>query len=243
MSKFFPPPAEFDTSKADELVWTAWRRLELVTTNSRFGEQIQTAAVGIKLADIFKSRHVVADRKQLKSDPDRAAWKEDIVEEFFGDEPLLYSASSPEEEAARDQLVRMIWEYAGTSLSSPLNVALSELDGYVLLQAKVAKKRARPGMQGVPVPSDARFLTQDFELIRDYGVNRALEGWRRATERFEAQLKEIGERQPELRLAIAKAVAKELPSINGILVHADPKAITAAPDTATRQGAKDSSEE
>ncbi len=40
-------------------------------------------------------------------------------------------------------------------------------------------------------------------------------------------LKEIGNRQHELRLAIAKAVAKEAPSITGLLVHADAKAIAA----------------
>ncbi|GGN04085.1 hypothetical protein GCM10011609_49100 [Lentzea pudingi] len=227
MSKFFSSVVEFDTASADELVWASWRRAGFVVEHAKFGEQIDTKAVGNRLAEIFKTRHVIKDRKQLKSDPDRAAWREDIVEEFFGDEPLLYSASSPEEEAARDQLVKMVWEYASTSLSSPLNVALAELHGYVLLQAKVAKRRARPGMKGVPVPSEARFLTEDFELIRDYGITRGLESWRRATERFEALLKEFGNRQPELRLAIAKTVAKEMPSVTGVLVHADPKAITA----------------
>jgi hypothetical protein len=226
MSKFFPPPVGFDGDKADLLVMEAWRRLGMTTVNARYGELPDARAAGLKLAEIFKTRHVIQDRKQLKADPDRAAWREDVAEEFYGDEPLLYSASTPEEEAARDQLVKMVWEYSGTSLSSPLNVALSELDGFILLQAKVAKKRARPGARGVPVPSEARFITQDFELIRDHGVNRALESWRRATERLEGLLKEFGDRQPELRLAIAKTVAKELPSVTGILVHADPKAMT-----------------
>jgi hypothetical protein len=110
-------------------------------------------------------------------------------------------------------------------MTSPLNKALSETDGFVLLQARVAKNRPRSGMRGVPRPGDARFLTKDFELIRDHGVNHGIEGWRRATERFELMLKEIGYRQPELRLQIAKAVAKEAPSITGLLVHADPKAV------------------
>ncbi len=57
----------------------------------------------------------------------------------MGEERLLYTATTPEEEAARDRVVAMLWEFCGTSLSSPLNKALSEADGFVLLQARVAK--------------------------------------------------------------------------------------------------------
>lgn len=227
MAKFFSSPVPFDVEAADELVSEAFRKRDLIHTSSRFGEQITTTKVGAQLAQIFMDRHVVKDRKELKANPDKAAWPEDVVEELFGNEPLLYSANTPEEEAARDRIVSLLWEYTGTSITSPLNKALSETDGYVLLQAKVAKKRPRSGMKGVALPADARFLTTDFELIRDHGVNHGVEAWRRATERFEAVLKEYGYRQPELRLAIAKAVAKEVPSITGLLVHADIKAVTA----------------
>lgn len=227
MSKFFTSPAAFDVAKADELVWEVFRKRDLTSTSSRYGERISTDKVGARLADIFKANHVMKDRKDLKADPDKAAWPEDIVEEFFGDEYVLHSATTPEEEQARDRIVSLMWEYTSTSITSVLNKSLSETDGYVLLQAKVAKKRPGPGMRGVARPADARFLTTDFELIRDYGVNHGIEAWRRATERFEAVLKEMGYRQPELRLAIAKAVAKEVPSITGVLVHADVKAIAA----------------
>jgi hypothetical protein len=241
MSKFFTPPATFDVAEAEELVWKVFRKRDLTHVSSRFGEQVDTDAVGAQLADIFKSRHIIRDRKQLKAEPDLAAWREDIAEELFGDEPLLHSATTPEEEAARDRLVQQAWEYAGTSLASPLNMALSEVDGYVLLQTKVAKKRPRPGMRGVAVPSEARFLTQNLELILELGVGRGVEGWRRATERFETLLKEIGVRQPDLRPAIAKAVARELPSVTGVLVHADVKAMEAqakAADEATEDSSK-----
>lgn len=183
--------------------------------------------MGTLLADIFTENHVVKDRKELKADPDRAASPEDIVEELLGDEPLLYSASSPEEEAARDRIVALLWDYTSTSMTSVLNKALSQPEGYVLLQAKVPKKRPRPGMTGVPRAADARFLTTDFELINDHGVQHGIEAWRRATERFESVLKEYGYRQPDLELLIAKAVAKEVPSITGLLVHADAKSIAA----------------
>lgn len=227
MPKFFSAPTSFDVDEADDLVWEVFRKRDLTHTSSRYGEQISTTKVGARLAELFTEKHVVKDRKELKADPDKAAWPEDIVEELLGSEPLLYSASTPEEEAARDRIVSLLWEYTSTSMTSVLNKALSETDGYVLLQAKVAKKRPRPGMQGVARPADARFLTKDFELIRDHGVNHGIEAWRRATERFEAILKEYGYRQPELRLAIAKAVAKEVPSITGLLVHADAKALAA----------------
>lgn len=225
--KFFSAPTSFDVEAADEMVWEVFRKRDLTHTSSRFGEQISTPKVGARLAEIFTEKHVVKDRKELKADPDKTAGPEDIVEELLGSEPLLYSASTPEEEAARDRIVSLLWEYSSTSMTSVLNKALSETDGYVLLQTKVAKKRPRPGMQGVARPADARFLTTDFELIRDYGVNHGIEAWRRATERFEAVLKEYGYRQPDLRLAIAKAVAKEVPSITGLLVHADAKALAA----------------
>ncbi|MGW0230912.1 hypothetical protein ACWDWO_21595 [Actinopolymorpha singaporensis] len=228
MPKFFPAVATFDVEQADGLVWEAFRKRGYTQVSSRHGEQICTDKVGARLAEIFKSSHVIRDRKQLKADPDRAAWREDIAEELFGDEPLLHSAATPEEEAARDRLVTLAWEYSGTSLTSPLNTALSEIDGYVLLQTRVAKKRPRPGMRGVAIPAEAKFLTQNLDLILDLGVSRGVVGWRRATERFEALLKEIGDRQPELRLAIAKAVARELPSVTGVLVHADVKAISAS---------------
>lgn len=227
MPKFFSVPTSFDVEEADEMVWEVFRKRDLTHTSSRYGEQISTPKVGARLAEIFAEKHVVKDRKELKAEPDKAAWPEDIVEELLGPEQLLYSASTPEEEAARDRIVALLWEYTSTSMTSVLNKALSETDGYVLLQAKVAKKRPRPGMQGVARPADARFLTKDFELIRDHGVNHGIEAWRRATERFEAVLKEYGYRQPELRLAIAKAVAKEVPSITGLLVHADAKALAA----------------
>ena len=224
MPKFFASPASFDVMKAEELVWEVFRKRDLTHTSSRFGEQISTDKIGPMLAEIFKSDHVIKDRKDLKAHPDKAASPEDVTEELLGGETLLHSAGTPEQEAARDRIVALIWEYTSTSNTSPLNVALSETDGYVLLQAKVPKQRPRPGMTGIPRPAEARFLTTDFELIRDYAVDHSLAGWRRATERFEAVLKEIAFRQPELRLPIARAVAKELPSITGLLVHADPKA-------------------
>lgn len=236
MPKFFSAPMSFDVDEADELVWEVFRKRELTHTSSRFGEQISTQKVGARLAEIFTEQHVVNDRKELKANPDRAAWPEDVVEELLGNEPLLYSASTPEEEAARDRIVSLLWEYTSTSMTSVLNKALSETDGYVLLQAKVAKKRPRPGRQGVARPSDARFLTKDFELIRDHGVNHGIEAWRRATERFEAVLKEYGYRQPDLQLAIARTVAKEVPSITGLLVHADAKALAAILDEAKAIG-------
>jgi hypothetical protein len=235
MPTFFPAPVTFDVDAADLLVWEAFRKGGFTHINSRFGEQISTDKVGIRLAEIFKTQHTVRDRRHLKADPDRAAWREDIAEEFFGDEPLLHTARSAEEEAARDCMVHKVWEYCGPSLTSPLNTALSEVDGYVLLQAKVAKKRPRAGMKGVPVPEIARFLTRDADLIMEYAINgSALMSWRRATERLESTLREIGNRQPELRLRIAEAVSKELPSVTGLLVHADVKAITAMqPNTAS----------
>jgi hypothetical protein len=228
MANFFPPPADFDTAAASELVWAAWRKGDFTQVTSRYGEQLNTTKIGARLAEIFQDQHVIRDRKQLRGEPDLAAWRDDIAEEFFGDEALLHSASTPEEEAARDKIVAQIWEYSSTSMTSPLNVALSQIGGFVLVQAKVAKKRPKAGMKGVAVPEPARFLTTDFELILEHAITAGeLVKWRRATERFESVLKEIGYRQPDLTLSIAKAVAKEVPAVTGLLRHADVKAITA----------------
>src|SRR5688572_10575974 len=96
---------------------------DLTHTSSRFGEHISTTKVGTRLAEIFTAKHVVKDRKELKAEPDKAAWPEDVVEEMLGNEPLLFSANTPEEEAARDRIVSLLWEYTCTSMTSVLNKA------------------------------------------------------------------------------------------------------------------------
>ena len=150
MAKFFSPPAAFDADEADELVLEVLRKQGLTHTSSRWGEQVNTTIVGARLAEIFKTGHVIQDRKHLKANPDLAAWREDVVEELFGPEPLLHSAVTLEEEAARDRLVQLVWEYSGTSLTSPLNVALSEVDGFVLLRRRSRRGALGPGRRGLP---------------------------------------------------------------------------------------------
>jgi len=99
------------------------------------------------------------------------------------------------------------------------------------------------GKKGVPLPTEGRFLTTDVQLILSHSVEHGILAYRRATERFEAQLKELGYRQPNHRLAIAKLVAKGLPSIHAALAHADVKSISATMAAEGVDGADDEDED
>lgn len=227
MSKWFQPPAEFDAEVADELVWGVWRDAGLTETTTRWGERIAADKVGVRLRSIFMDKFTVEDLADLKEHPERAAWDVDVAEEFFPGVRLLIAPASKEEEKAAEVVVSTVWGYTTTSLTGALNLAIAA-DGFFVLEKTVVKKRPAQGRNGgIGIPRPGRFLTDDYELLRDLALDRDILKFKRAAERLESALRNHGDRRPEYRLAIARHVGKDLPAITGSLAHANPKAIAA----------------
>jgi hypothetical protein len=232
MSKWFTPPADFDMDEAEELVWQVWRDAGLTETHSRWGERVNTDKVGGRLRNIFLDKYTIENENELKKHPERAAWDVDVVEEFFPGVRILVAPATTAEEAAAQKVMEVLWGYTSTSLTSALNLAV-EPDGYFVLEKTVSKKRPAPGKEGgVGIPRLSRFLSSDFDLLRDLALDRDIVKFKRAAERLENALKNHGDRRREYRVAIAKYAGKDMPAIMGILTHANAKSVAALEEEA-----------
>jgi hypothetical protein len=225
---WFPPPAAFNGAEASDLVWKALEDADLVQTSTRSGDQINVNKVGQLLREHFLAHFTVENEPALRADPELAAWPSDAADLMFPGLDLLTAPSTDEEEAARDKLVAIIWGFCSLSLSGTLNKAVAG-DGLYVAEKAVAKRRPAQGKEGgTPVTAVGRFVTADYDLLRNVIIDGDIVKFRKAAERLEVALKDHGDRRPEYRLAIAKYADTSVPSIVRSIVHADPKRIAAA---------------
>jgi len=167
------------------------------------------------------NEHVANNSKEL---PKRAVTKFELYAEVLPRAPGVASLpNTPEEEVARDRLMRRVWNYTNTGPTGFVQKNVVNT-GMILCQAKVARTKLNQETgKKEPTTEIGRFLTSDRELILTYYTGPAGAAFLRAARKLDNQLGLVTNRQPELALPVARQLGVVVKQAVAAIPHADPR--------------------
>jgi hypothetical protein len=194
--------------------------------------------VQLAVLQAIANEHVANNAKELSK---RAVTKFELYSEVLPRGPGVSSLpTSPEEEAARDRLMRQVWNYTNTGPSGFVQKNIVNT-GMILCQAKVARTKLNQETgTKEPTTEIGRFITGDRELILTYYTGPAGAAFLRAARKLDNQLGLVTGRRPELALPVARQLGVVVKQAVAAVPHADPRQATALTAGSSANGDIDS---
>lgn len=189
-----------------------------VITDRRTGtEVIDDEAIKDALFDEIVNNHLVNDADDLYP---LAFTDSEIYAVIFPNGPGVHSApQTPEDEEVRARLTRKIWNWAGTGVSSQMQMRL-EAEGYsaVLCQADVGRKiRFEETGKSKAVMVPGRFITDNEELILAYYTSPLAKKLTKTADSVRKQAELANRRHPELTGRVARQIGTGLAEASATL--------------------------
>ena len=235
---WFDGQPDFDVEVANDLVDSVFRDVKLVTDSNR----VDRTKLGEDIAEIMCGKHMVLAEKELST---KSVTQVELVQEYLaGKLPeghWLFSANTREERLARDKVMAEIWNAASPNQTGVVNRALNSPGQPILCETTVTRhysSKERADLGELASDRKGRFVTTTEKLVLDYGLDPEIKRFRKAAEKLDKYLGQVGFRQPELRLSLAKVTSSQIPGIiaaigNANVKAAEAKAIGPGPDTDT----------
>lgn len=169
--------------------------------------------------------HVATSKSDLAK---RAVTQFELFQELLPHAPGAQTlATTDEEREAQRLLIKEVWGYANTGVSSFVQKHVAEL-GLILCEAKVARHKLNEETgTKEPTLEWGRFLTADRELVMTHYTGPAGASFIRAARRLNQQLGLVAERRPELAVSVAKQLGTVVKQAVASVPYADTKSVAA----------------